>query len=67
MALSKIHLGRIAEDDTITSTNIGSDVTNNDMNASAAIDVSKTSLMSSTQKTTIEQNIAFTWFQDGRY
>ena len=32
MALSKVHLGRIAEDDTITSTNIGSDVTNNDVN-----------------------------------
>ena len=63
MALSKVHLGRIAEDDTITSTNIGSDVTNNDVNASAAIDVSKTSLMSSTQKTTIEQNIALLGFK----
>ncbi len=63
MALSKINLGRAAEDGAITSAKIASDVTNNDMNNSAAIDVSKTNLMSSTQKTTIEQNIALLGFK----
>ena len=63
MALSKIHLGRIAENDTITSAKIGNDVANADINASAAIDVSKANLMSSTDKTRIEQNIALLGFK----
>ena len=63
MALSKINLGRAAENDTITSAKIGNDITNNDINASAAIDVSKANLMSSTDKTRIEQNIALLGFK----
>jgi len=63
MALSKIHLGRIAENDTITSAKIGSDISNNDINACAAIDVSKANLMSQTDKTRIEQNIALLGFK----
>ena len=45
MALSKIHLGRAAENDTITSAKIGNDIANVDINACAAIDVSKANLM----------------------
>ena len=64
MALSKINLGRIADDSSVKTANIvDGTITNADVNASAAITQSKTSTMSATQKNNAQMNVALLGFK----
>ena len=64
MALSKVHIGRIAEDSSITSAKIDNGtIVNADVSPSAAVGLAKTTLGSAAQKTAIEQNIGVLGFK----
>ena len=64
MALSKINLGRIADDSSVKTANIvDGTITNADVNASAAIVSSKTNTMSETQKNNAQMNVALLGFK----
>ena len=64
MALSKVNLGRIAEDSSVTSAKItNSTIANTDVSPSAAIGSAKTTLGTAAQKTAIEQNIGVLGFK----
>ena len=64
MALSKINLGRIADDSSVKTTNIvDGTITNADVNASAAIVSSKTNTMTETQKNNAQMNVALLGFK----
>ena len=64
MALSKVNIGRIAEDSSITSAKItNSTIANADVSPSAAIGSAKTTLGTAAQKTAIEQNIGVLGFK----
>jgi len=64
MALSKINLGRIADDSSIKTANIvDGTITNADVNASAAIVSSKTNTMTETQKNNAQMNVALLGFK----
>ena len=64
MALSKINLGRIADDSSVKTVNIvDGTITNADVNASAAIVSSKTNTMTVTQKNNAQMNVALLGFK----
>ena len=64
MALSKINLGRIADDSSVKTANIvDGTITNADVNASAAITQCKTNTMSATQKNNAQMNVALLGFK----
>jgi hypothetical protein len=64
MALSKVNIGRIAEDGAVTSDKISNgSIVNADINACAAIVQSKTDTMSATQKNNAQMNIALLGFK----
>ena len=64
MALSKINLGRIADDSSVKTANIvDGTITNADVNASAAIVSSKTNTMTETQKNNAQMNVALLGFK----
>ena len=64
MALSKINLGRIADDSSVKTVNIvDGTITNADVNASAAIVSSKTNTMTETQKNNAQMNVALLGFK----
>jgi trehalose/maltose hydrolase-like predicted phosphorylase len=64
MALSKVNIGRIAEDGAVKSVNIvDGTITNADVNACAAIVQSKTDTMSETQKNNAQMNVALLGFK----
>ena len=64
MALSKVHIGRIAEDSSITSAKIDNGtIVNADVSPSAAVGLAKTDLGTAAQKTAIEQNIGVLGFK----
>ena len=64
MALSKVNIGRIAEDGAVKSVNIvDGTITNDDINACAAIVQSKTDTMSTTQKNNAQMNVALLGFK----
>jgi len=64
MALSRVHIGRIAEDSSITSAKIDNGtIVNADVSPSAAVGIAKTNLGTAAQKTAIEQNIGLLAFK----
>tara|TARA_B100000287_G_scaffold410653_1_gene439325 strand:+ start:42 stop:1730 length:1689 start_codon:yes stop_codon:yes gene_type:complete len=64
MALSKVNIGRIADDGAVKSVNIvDGTITNADVNACAAIVSTKTDTMTTTQKNNAQMNVALLGFK----
>ena len=64
MALSKIHLGRMAEDSSVTSAKItDGTIVNADLNACAAVTVSKTATGTTTEIANATMNVALLGFK----